>query len=119
MTIHEGRANRGLIWTVAFIGLLIIYAPPIYLLAASFNPSLQPGLPDLTAVSLKWYAALSGEKALLSALWQSLLVALVTALIATIMALATALAYFELGKRKTLWFLTAIMPMFIPGVIQA
>lgn len=114
----EGSTNRFLVWLVTVLGLAVIYVPPLYLLAVSFNPALQPGLPALSDVTLKWYAALAGERALVAALQQSLIIALVTAVLATSVALAAALAYFELHRNRTLWFLTVLLPMFVPGVIQ-
>ena len=114
----EGSANRLVVWLVTVLGLGVIYVPPLYLLAVSFNPALQPGLPALSDVTLKWYAALAGERALVAALQQSLIIALMTAVLATSVALAAALAYFELHRNRTLWFLTVLLPMFVPGVIQ-
>lgn len=118
MMIREGLANRILLWTVTIAGLIVIYAPPLYLLAVSFNPALQPGLPRLSDLSLTWYAALPGDRALIGALQQSLMIATITAVLATAMSLLAALAYFELRALRTGWFLTVILPMFVPGVIQ-
>ncbi|MGV1771403.1 ABC transporter permease [Agrobacterium vitis] len=114
----EGRANHILIWTMTIFGLVAIYAPPLYLLGVSFNPSLQPGLPNLSDLTVKWYAALPAETALMAALWQSASVALLTATGATLLSLMAALAYFELRKTRDIWFLGVILPMFVPGVIQ-
>ncbi|WFS04377.1 ABC transporter permease [Rhizobium tumorigenes] len=118
MMIREGLSNRILLWVVTIAGLLVIYAPPLYLLAVSFNPALQPGLPSLSNLSLQWYLALPKETALMSALEQSLIIATVTAFLATGMSLLAALAYFELRARRPAWFLMVILPMFVPGVIQ-
>ncbi|MBZ5761209.1 ABC transporter permease [Rhizobium sp. VS19-DR104.2] len=118
MMIREGLSNRIVLWVVTIAGLLVIYAPPLYLLAVSFNPALQPGLPSLSNLSLQWYLALPKETALISALEQSLIIATVTAVLATGMSLLAALAYFELRARRRAWFLTVILPMFVPGVIQ-
>lgn len=118
MMIREGLVNRVLLWVVALAGLVVIYAPPLYLLAASFNPALQPGLPQLSDLSLKWYAALLTDRSLIGALQQSLIIATVTALLATGLSLMAALAYFELRAGRTQWFLAVVLPMFVPGVIQ-
>ncbi len=118
MMVREGAAPRIIIWAVTIFGLLAIYAPPLYLLGVSFNPSLQPGLPHFSDLTLKWYIALGGESALVAALVQSLLIALVTAVIATVLSLAAALAYRELHRGRSIWFLTVLLPMFVPGVIQ-
>ncbi|OJF92611.1 polyamine ABC transporter [Rhizobium sp. 58] len=118
MMIREGLSNRILLWAITLVGLIVIYAPPLYLLAVSFNPALQPGLPSLSDLSVQWYLALPKETALTAALQQSALIATVTAFLATGMALLAALAYFELRAQRTAWFLAVILPMFVPGVIQ-
>ncbi|SDN35126.1 ABC transporter permease [Ensifer sp. YR511] len=118
MMLQEGWVNRIFLWTVTVVGLLVIYAPPLYLLAVSFNPALQPGLPDVSDLSLKWYLALPREGALVGALEQSLMIATVTAVLATGMSLLAALAYFEIRAQRTTWFLIVILPMFVPGAIQ-
>lgn len=100
------------------IGLAIIYLPPLYLLAFSFNESLQPALPGLSDLSLKWYIELANEGRLLSALRESLVFAFATSVIATVVALFAALAYLEMGKWRGSWFLFITFSMFVLGVIQ-
>lgn len=114
----EGRANLVLIWGLSILGLLMIYAPAFYLVAISLNPSLQPGLPSLSDLSLKWYAALAGERGLLASLRLSAVVALLTAVLATGLSLLAALAHQEIRRARGLWFMSVLLPMFVPGVIQ-
>ncbi|MFS8045846.1 ABC transporter permease [Rhizobium sp. BR 314] len=118
MIVREGTSPRIIIWALTIFGLVAIYAPPLYLLGVSFNPSLQPGLPHFSDLTLKWYMALGGENALVAALVQSLIIALATAVIATALSLGAALAYRELQRGRSIWFLTVLLPMFVPGVIQ-
>ena len=117
MTRDEPFA-RFVVWTLTLLGFVAIYAPPLYLLGVSFNPSLQPGLPSPSEGTLHWYAALAGERALLAALWHSLVIATGTAVAATLLSLLAALAYVELHARRATWFLVVVLPMFVPGVIQ-
>lgn len=105
-------------YVVTIIGLAIIYLPPLYLLAFSFNQSSQPALPGLSDLSLKWYIELASEGRLLSALRESLVVAFATSVVATIVALFAALAYLEMGRWRSGWFLFVTFSMFVPGVIQ-
>ncbi|MZR29841.1 ABC transporter permease [Sneathiella litorea] len=100
------------------VALMIIYLPPLYLLAISFNEGLQPAIPSLDQVSIKWYLALAEENKLLAALGESLLVATVTAVIATTIAFFSALAYMEMSEHRSGWFMFVIFSMFVPGVIQ-
>lgn len=118
MIRFEGRANIALIWLLVAVGMTLIYAPPFYLVAISLNPALQPGLPSLSDLSLKWYAALTEERGLTGALWQSLSVATLTAVAAVALSLSAGLAYLEMQRGRTIWFLTIILPLFVPGVIQ-
>jgi spermidine/putrescine transport system permease protein len=114
----EHAGTRLTIWTLTGLALIVVYLPPIYLVGVSFNPALQPALPDLSQISLKWYAALLHEGRLFAALRESLLIASTVTLVATLTALAAALAYLELGKLRNAWFLVMILPMFVPGIIQ-
>lgn len=118
MTVRDDPLSRLVVWTITILGFATIYAPPLYLLGVSFNPSLQPGLPSPSEVTLRWYAALAGERALLAALWHSMFIATATAVAATALSLLAALAYAELHTRRAAWFLVVILPMFVPGVIQ-
>ncbi len=45
MTVNEGTINRLFLWTLAVLALMVIYAPSLYLVAISFNASLQPAFP--------------------------------------------------------------------------
>jgi len=69
-------------------------------------------------LSLTWYVALANERGLLAALRQSMLIATVTAVIATCLSLLAALGHLELQRHRSVWFLTVLFPMFVPGVIQ-
>ncbi|SFD78412.1 ABC transporter permease [Roseivivax sediminis] len=112
------RSNAATVWILVALAVALIYAPPVYLIAISLNPALQPGLPSLGDLSLKWYVALAGEGGLTRALRESLLVATITALAAVALALLAALAYLELRRGRTIWFLAMLLPLFVPGVIQ-
>lgn len=113
-----GRLDAAVIWLVALVGIGLIYAPPFYLIAISLNPELQPGIPSLSDISLRWYRELASERGLMSALRESLVVALLAALVAVLLSLSAALSYLEMRRGRTLWFLTMLLPLFVPGVIQ-
>lgn len=114
----ENRALRLGIWLTTALALAVIYLPPLYLVGVSFNPALQPALPAISDVSLAWYIALAKERNLLAALRESFLIASVTGIVATLLAFFSALAYMELGKWRSRWFIFVLLPMFIPGIIQ-
>lgn len=114
----EDRTNKAVVWLVALLGIAVIYAPPLYLAGISLNPALQPGLPSVQDISLHWYGELAGERGLLRALRESALIALMTAVFATLLSLMAALAYLEMVRGRPVWFMTVLLPMFVPGVIQ-
>lgn len=100
------------------IALLFIYAPAVYLLLASFNPGLQLGLVPPDRLSLTWYVSLAGDRKLLSALGESVIVGAVTAVIATPIGLSAALAFRAMTARRGAFFLFVLFAMFVPGTIQ-
>lgn len=112
------RADAAIIWLVGALGIVLIYAPPFYLIAISLNPELQPGLPSLSDLSLRWYRELAAERGLMGALRESLAVAALAAGAAVLLSLSAALAYLEMRRGRTLWFLAMLLPLFVPGVIQ-
>jgi ABC-type spermidine/putrescine transport system permease subunit II len=100
------------------LGLVLIYAPAIYLLLASFNPGMQLGIVAPSEFSLVWYRSLFGDRKLLAALTESLLVGLATATVATPIGLSAALAFRAMTTRRGVFFLFILFAMFVPGTIQ-
>ncbi|MBH0238760.1 ABC transporter permease [Methylobrevis albus] len=109
---------RPLFWAVTLLGLALVYAPAVYLLAASLNPGRQLGLVPPSEFSLVWYQALGGERRLLAALVESLWIGLATAVVATPAGLAAALAYRALQRGRGAFFLFLMFALFVPGTIQ-
>lgn len=98
--------------------LVLIYAPAIYLLLASFNPGMQLGIVPPARFSLHWYFLLAGERRLVTALVESLIVGGATALVATPVGLSAALAFRAMARRRNAFFLFVLFAMFVPGTIQ-
>lgn len=116
--VAESAGARGVFMAIVAICLAVIYAPSLYLVLASFNPSLQLGLVAPQDFSLKWYAALADDRRLGAALEELLLIALVTSLVATPVGLSAALAFREMRRARGIWFLVMLFWMFVPGTIQ-
>jgi ABC-type spermidine/putrescine transport system permease subunit II len=118
--IVTGQTNggRALFAALTVLCLLVIYAPSLYLLLASLNPGKQLGLVPPSQFSLTWYAALAGERRLISALGESALVGLATAVIATPIGLTAALAYRAMTRMRSGFFLFVLFAMFVPGTIE-
>jgi ABC-type spermidine/putrescine transport system permease subunit II len=119
-TAIGGRSQGAapLFWAVTALGLLIIYAPAIYLLLASLNPGQQLGLVPPRAFSLVWYEALLDDRRLLAALRESAWIGGATALVAAPLGLMAAMAYRELRRGRDGFLLAVLLAMFIPGSIQ-
>ena len=75
-TLEASAGARALFLGLLALGLVLIYAPAAYLLLASFNPGMQLGLVPPTEFSLNWYRSLLGDRKLLSALSESIVVGL-------------------------------------------
>ena len=116
--LNGAGGARALFGALLAIALLLIYAPAIYLLLASFNPGLQLGLVPPDQFSLTWYQALADDRRLLTALGESVIVGLATAVVATPIGLTAALAFRAMGRRRGAFFLFILFAMFVPGTIQ-
>lgn len=118
--VITGRTNggRALFSAATVLCLVVIYAPAIYLLLASFNPGMQLGLVPPDQFSLKWYAELAYERRLIAALKESAWVGLATAIVVTPIGLSAALAYRAMTRHRSAFFLFVLFAMFIPGTIQ-
>jgi spermidine/putrescine transport system permease protein len=118
-TVLRGTSGARLLFAVLLtIALLLIYAPAVYLLLASFNPGLQLGLVPPDRFSLTWYASLAGDRKLLDALGESIVVGAATAVIATPIGLSAALAFRAMAARRGAFFLFILFAMFVPGTIE-
>jgi hypothetical protein len=92
-------APRPLFTGLLALGIVLIYAPAIYLLLASLNPGMQRALVSPSEFSLTWYRPLLGDSRLLSALMESLIVGVATATVATPIGLSAALAFRAMSAR--------------------
>jgi spermidine/putrescine transport system permease protein len=94
--------------TYALALYVFIFLPVAVLVLFSFQATLFP-VPPFTGPSLKWYQAVLGDARLVSALWNSLLVAVLTSAVAVLIGFLAAygLARFQLPASKGLRALIA------------
>lgn len=118
VTLEGGVGPRLLLFGVLAFGLVMIYAPALYLLLASFNPSLKLGLVPPDDFSLVWYKSLLGDDRLLAALAESILVGLATGIVSAPIGFSAALAFRAMKARRGPFFLLILSAMFIPGTIE-
>lgn len=114
------RANRtGQVVARAWLaaGFVFLYLPIVALILYSFNDSPIPNL--WAGFTLKWYAALPGDREIISGLWLSLQIAFFTACGSVVMGTLAAFAlvkYKRFGGR-TLFNGMVTAPLVMPEVI--
>ncbi len=98
-------------------GIAFLYLPILVLVVYSFNASRLVTV--WGGFSLRWYASLLQNQALLDAAWLSLKVAFVSATMATLLAVLAALALARFGrfKGRTLFAGMVAAPLVMPEVI--
>lgn len=113
------RTGSGGLSAYAFLYLLFLYVPVLFLPIFSVNTVATPKLP-LSGFTLKWYAGLPDTPALLEAAWNSLVVAVSSSVLATILGILAARAitrYRFPGRRPINALIMA--PLVLPEVIVA
>ncbi len=100
-----------------FLILLFLYAPIIVMVIFSFNSSNSTGL--FAGFSFKWYSVLIGEKNIMQALYNTLVLAVSSALISTVIGTAAAVGIDKWKKnllRSSVMGVTNI-PMMNPEIV--
>jgi len=101
----------------AFCGFGFLYLPIFTLVLFSFNSNNITKLP-LTGWTLDWYAKALGNADLLTALWNSVLVACATVVICLLIGVPTAFLLDRLEFRgKTFFRRLVLLPITLPGII--
>jgi spermidine/putrescine transport system permease protein len=118
VTTPIGGRARKILGLNAAVVYLFLYLPIALLVVFSFNDNNNVGI--WTEPSLRWYAAMFQDRAVMSALRNSLIVALVATLVSTVIGtmLAIALERYRFRGRGTLDGL-AYLPIIIPDVTMA
>ncbi|MEI6579044.1 MAG: ABC transporter permease [Eubacteriales bacterium] len=100
-----------------FLIFLFLYAPIIVMIVFSFNSSNSTGL--LAGFSFKWYSVLIGEKNIIQALYNTIILAISSALISTVIGTAAAVGIDKWKKnllRSSVMGVTNI-PMMNPEIV--
>ena len=96
-----------------------MYLPIAYMIVFSFNQS--KGYALFTGFTLKWYASLFHNSAILHALWVSIEVALISAVIATVLGTAASLGIASMSRKSRLvvtniTYIPVVNPEIITGI---
>ncbi|MEW9805930.1 ABC transporter permease [Mesorhizobium marinum] len=103
----------------AFVYIVFLYLPVIFLPIFSVNQSAVPKFP-LTGFTWKWYAQLTNTPALTAAAWNSLMVGVTAAILSTILGICAARAitrYRFPGRTVASGLIMA--PLVLPEIILA
>lgn len=111
--------GKRLLWVNMIFSFAFLYLPIVVLVAFSFNDSKLAA--RWAGFTTKWYGLMLTNEAVLTAFWNSLVVAVVSTIIATILGTMTALAMerFRFPLRKTydgILYLPVIVPDIVMGV---
>jgi len=111
--------GKRLLWINMIFSFIFLYAPIVVLVAFSFNDSKLAA--RWAGFTTKWYGIMLTNEAVLTAFWNSIVVAVISTIIATILGTMTALAMerFRFPLRKTydgILYLPVIVPDIVMGV---
>lgn len=117
MSRSKGSSSSLKLYVFAYVAIL--YLPVLLIPIFSFNDSATPKLP-LVGFTTRWYESLSGNAAMQSAAWNSLLVGVCAAVLSTALGIAAARAltrYRFRGKSAASALIMA--PLIMPEIIIA
>ena len=109
------RGLRGYLWLV----YAFLYLPIGVVVLLSFN---EAGLPTAwSGFSLKWYGALAASPKILSAAWNSFVVATAVTIISTVLGTLLAFSVEARGRKRGSGLLDALlaMPLIVPDIVLA
>lgn len=111
-----GREWAALKWVTGFAYLFLLL-PLLVVVLVSFNPTKYPSFPP-TGLSIEWYETFFTDERLLSALWNSLVVATGSAIVAGAVGLIAALGFVRRTFRaKNVLSSLLFLPMLISPVV--
>lgn len=114
---ERSAASRRSLTAVLVLVLSFLYIPIAVLVALSFN---EGGLPTVwTGISVKWYGALFSNRDILSAAFNTLIVALISTTIATLLGTLLALGIETRRRKGRALEALVFAPMIIPDIVLA
>lgn len=95
---------------------LFLYAPILVLIVFSFNANRSRG--SWGGFSVKWYIELFSDKAIMSALGNTVLIAVVSALVAVVLGTIAAIGIYNLkGWKKNMVINVTYLPILNPDIV--
>ncbi len=97
---------------------IFLYAPIVVLIIFSFNESRLRG--SFTGFSLKWYEQLFADRAILQALYNTVLVAVISTIISTFIGVFAAIGMYSMrGWKKEAMLNLNYIPVINPDIVTA
>lgn len=119
-TMPVSRYAAALRWGLRLwfaLTLVFLYVPIVFMIVFSFDESRTPGLP-ITGFTLRWYEEMLGNRVLMRALGNSVLIAGIVAVLATIIGTMAAFVLVRGGFRHpNAARIIFTMPIMVPGVL--
>ncbi|MDM8527604.1 ABC transporter permease [Anaerolineales bacterium HSG24] len=111
--------GKRLLWLNMIFSFLFLYIPIVVLVLFSFNDSRLGA--RWSGFTIKWYIEMFNSEAVLTAFWNSIMVAVLSTIIATILGTMTAIAMerFRFPFRRTydgILYLPVIIPDIVMGI---
>lgn len=99
-----------------YLVLAFLYAPLVVVVAFSFNAANTAA--EFTHATLKWYAQLFADDAIISAFENSLVLALVSSCIATVLGTMLGYGLYSYRHRRLAWLIWLIyLPIVMPDIV--
>jgi spermidine/putrescine transport system permease protein len=111
------RIFRSLLGFVTLLVYLFMLAPALVVVVLAFNSSPSSTFP-MAGLTLRWFAELARDQAVLQSLWNSLVLAAWASTLSTLLGTAAALALsrFQLGGRGSTQLLLTV-PLLVPHIV--
>jgi spermidine/putrescine transport system permease protein len=110
--------HRAMLAFYIFLFFLFLFGPLIVMGITAFNTPAYPQVWPFEGFTLKWFAALLGDRTLMDGLRNSLLIGALVVCLAVPLGLAGAIVMSQIHARaRSIYYLVVVSPVLTPGVI--
>jgi len=109
---------RGMIGFYIFLFFLYLFGPLLVMSVTAFNTSSYPQAVPFEGFTLDWFVKLWNDRAMMSGLWNSIIIGLGVVALSVPVGLAASIIMSQIYHRaRGLFYLITISPVLTPGVI--
>ena len=110
--------HRAILGFYIFLFFLFLFGPLIVMGITAFNTPAYPQVWPFEGFTLKWFAALLGDRTLMDGLKNSLLIGALVVCLSVPLGLAGAIVMSQIHARaRSIYYLVVVSPVLTPGVI--